>query len=452
MRFQDNPKGGEVFMDKNIAVVGAGIAGLTAAYYLKKFGYSVTVYEASDGVGGRMTSDKINDCLIDRGAQFLSSDYSTIMPLIHELGMEPELVETSSWMGIVRNHKIRKISANHFFSPVSSGYLSLKEALHFFYKINTWQSKILNLPLGDYAAWSAFDDEYADSFIRREFGENILEYMIEPQMQGFHYQSPEEASRIHALMLISYMLRKGKVMSLHHGMGSLPEKLASLLDIKLNCAILSLNIEATGNISLESNAGKFYADKVVLTTPATIGKSIFKFANDIETILLQTKYNSTINIGIATDLNWQLPKSLRDIYGILIPRSERQKIAGIGIESNKNAARIIEGELFDIMLDSQHGSELFDVPDDEILKTITPELENYFPRLSQSIRLSHFVRWKDAVPLSSLGRSSNIKKYKETLDPSTPVILAGDYMGFPYTDSAAFTGKWAADFIKRSGI
>lgn len=40
---------------KNIAVVGAGISGLTAAYYLKKFGYAVTVYEASHRVGGRMT-------------------------------------------------------------------------------------------------------------------------------------------------------------------------------------------------------------------------------------------------------------------------------------------------------------------------------------------------------------------------------------------------------------
>ncbi len=66
-------------MNKNIAVVGAGIAGLTAAYYLKKFGYSVTVYEAANRVGGRMTTDKVNGCLIDRGAQFLSMYYPTLM-------------------------------------------------------------------------------------------------------------------------------------------------------------------------------------------------------------------------------------------------------------------------------------------------------------------------------------------------------------------------------------
>ncbi len=46
-------------MSEKIAVIGAGIAGLRAAYYLQKFAYIVTVYEASHRVGGRMTTDQI---------------------------------------------------------------------------------------------------------------------------------------------------------------------------------------------------------------------------------------------------------------------------------------------------------------------------------------------------------------------------------------------------------
>lgn len=440
-------------MNKNIAVVGAGIAGLTAAYYLQKFGYSVTLYEASNRVGGRMTTDRISDCLVDRGAQFLSSEYSTLIPLIHELGMGDQLVETSQWMGIVRNQRIRKIAADHFFSPLISGYLSLKEAFQFFLKMRCCQANIINLPLDDYAAWVEFDDEYADTFIRREFGDNILEYVIEPQMQGFHYQSPEEASKIHALMLLHFMIKKGKVMSLRHGMGSLPEKLATGLNIKFNCPILSIKTtEPGGLVTLESNAEKFYADRAILTVPASIGKSIFKFANELESRLLETKYSATINIAIATDANWKLPRNLSETYGILIPRLERKTIAGIGIESKKSADRIKDGELLDIMIDSHHGSELFNKSNDSILKIILPELENYLPRLSGSIRLTHFTHWKDAVPISSLGRSKNIKKYYEALSPLRQVILAGDYMGFPYTDSAAFTGKWAAEFIQRAKL
>jgi len=438
-------------MEKNIAVVGAGIAGLTAAYYLQKFGYSVTVYEQSNRVGGRMTTDRVNDCLIDRGAQFISSDYSTIIPLIHELGMSDDLVNTSKWMGIVRKHKIRKISADHALSPLTSGYLSLKEALQFLLKMRGWQSSLLTLPLNDYAAWADFDNEYADTFIRREFGEHILEYLIEPQMQGFHYQSPEESSKIHALMLLSYLLRKGKIMSLRNGMGSLPEILAKQLNIKFNCPISAITAEKTGKVSLESNAATFCADKVILAIPAPIGKSIFRFANALEATLLNTKYNATINIGIATDVNWKLPRKLKDVYGILIPRLERQTIAGIGIESNKSANRIKDGELIDIMLDSHNGAKLLNKPDDSILNTILPELENYLPKLSESIHFTHVTHWKNAEPISSLGRSKIIKKYNETLNSSARVILAGDYMGCPHTDSAAFTGKWAAEFIKCVG-
>lgn len=439
-------------MNKNIAVVGAGIAGLTAAYYLKKFGYSVTVYEAANRVGGRMTTDKVNGCLIDRGAQFLSMYYPTIMPLIKELGMQDDLLEASPWTGVVRGQKIRKISVNHILSPVLSGYLSVREAISFLISLQRWKNKILSLPLDDYSAWVEFDNEYSADFIKQEFGEIILEYMIEPQMQGFYYQTPEETSKIQSLMLLNFSLRKGNVKCLRHGMSSLPEKLASTLNVKLNSPISSLTVEPNGKITITSNTETFHADRVILATPATVSKTLFLAPNEIEKALLQTQYSSTINIGIATHKDWKLPHDLNNVYGFLIPRRERKSIAAIGIESNKNRNSVTKGELLDVMLDSQHAKTLLNKSDDEILKNILPELEIYFPKLSNFIRFTHFIHWPEAEPVSFIGRCKYIKQYKDTLSTESAFILAGDYMGFPYTDSAAFTGKWAADFIKRTDL
>ena len=438
-------------MNKNIAVIGAGIAGLTAAYYLKKYGYTVTVYEAANRVGGRMTTDKIDDCLIDSGAQFLSPYYSTLMPLIDELGMQSQLIEISPWVGIVRDHTIRKISPNHFFSPLFSGYFSFSESCRFLFQLKRWQEKILALPLDDYAAWQDFDNESAAQFIKREFGEYVLEYMTEPQMQGYYYQSPEQVSKIQALMLLNFAMRKGKLLNFSQGIGSLPEKLGSFLDVKLNCAISSINIDPVGEISLTSEADKFHADRVVLATTASVAKSLFKSANELENDLLQSKYSSTINIAIATNTNWKLPASLNKLYGLVIPRRERQKIAAITIESNKNKHCTKNGELLDIMLDGTHGAELLNISESEILQSILPELEKYFPGISQSIHLTHITRWKDAIPISFIGKCKLIRNYQDTLTNASKIILAGDYMGFPYTDGAAFTGKWCADFIKLSG-
>jgi phytoene dehydrogenase-like protein len=48
-----------------VVVIGAGIAGLTAAHRLKQRGISVKVIEAGIRVGGRMTSSEANGCVID---------------------------------------------------------------------------------------------------------------------------------------------------------------------------------------------------------------------------------------------------------------------------------------------------------------------------------------------------------------------------------------------------
>ena len=69
-----------------VLVIGAGIAGLTAAWQLQKAGMNVKVLEASGRVGGRMSTDSVNGFVVDRGAQFLSSHYALLLSMVRELG------------------------------------------------------------------------------------------------------------------------------------------------------------------------------------------------------------------------------------------------------------------------------------------------------------------------------------------------------------------------------
>lgn len=57
-------------MERRVLVVGAGLAGLSAARELSHRGYHVTVLEARDRVGGRLCSKKLDDspCSLDLGA------------------------------------------------------------------------------------------------------------------------------------------------------------------------------------------------------------------------------------------------------------------------------------------------------------------------------------------------------------------------------------------------
>src|SRR5699024_264112 len=80
-------------MDRDVVVIGAGPAGLMAAYTLKKAGKSVAVVEARDRVGRRTWSGKVKDAsgnehLIEIGGQWISPDQTRLINLVEELGLK----------------------------------------------------------------------------------------------------------------------------------------------------------------------------------------------------------------------------------------------------------------------------------------------------------------------------------------------------------------------------
>lgn len=75
-------------IDTDVVVIGAGVAGLTAAYRLRQRGREVVVLEARDRVGGRVTSDLSHGFLIEVGGQWVAPDQDRLLALIDELGLD----------------------------------------------------------------------------------------------------------------------------------------------------------------------------------------------------------------------------------------------------------------------------------------------------------------------------------------------------------------------------
>ena len=71
----------------DVLIVGAGLAGLSAAIHLEAKGVEVTVIESSDRVGGRVASDVIDGFICDRGFQLINAQY----PALEELNVVSEL-------------------------------------------------------------------------------------------------------------------------------------------------------------------------------------------------------------------------------------------------------------------------------------------------------------------------------------------------------------------------
>lgn len=75
-------------MTRDVVIVGAGAAGLTAANALRRAGLSVVVLEARDRVGGRLWTDVVDGAMLEIGGQWVSPDQEALKATIAELGLE----------------------------------------------------------------------------------------------------------------------------------------------------------------------------------------------------------------------------------------------------------------------------------------------------------------------------------------------------------------------------
>ncbi len=97
-------------IDTEVCVVGAGLAGLTAAHRLIDTGYDVVVVEARDRVGGRTHSRALDDgTVVDLGGQWIGPTQDRVLRLVADLGLStfPTWTTGESLLGLGRSDLVR---------------------------------------------------------------------------------------------------------------------------------------------------------------------------------------------------------------------------------------------------------------------------------------------------------------------------------------------------------
>ncbi len=100
-----------------VAIVGAGISGLTLGYWLKKANVSVTLFESSGRVGGYMGSERDEDFVVERGPNSLLDSTPAFQSLIKELGLKDRVTyaqNNSKERFLYLEKKLKKLPRSFF--------------------------------------------------------------------------------------------------------------------------------------------------------------------------------------------------------------------------------------------------------------------------------------------------------------------------------------------------
>ena len=408
-------------------------------------GIQALILEANETVGGRMQSIQVDDALIDYGAQFLSSAYTIIPDLIKEAQLNDEFVKTSDWVGLIRNQGITLFQPQNPWQLLTKHVLSIGSLLRLVFN----QVRFFNLnkkSLNDITEWTKYDGEMAIDWMIKNYGKEVANKLAAPIVNGFYFQSLNHSSAALIAAVLAFSVHRPKTMALISGMDSLPQKLANQLNIKTNVSVSSV-METPSGIKIISDSGEWNTEHVIMTVPAPIAKNLIQKPDKQTLRLLETEYSSSIIISLLTSNNWTSPSNIQSAYGFLYSPEINSKIAAIAIENNKYYARSKQGFLINIMLSDQWAKKLLHLSDEDIYKEIQIDVENILPNIYSNLQMKKMFRWQYAMPYTPIGRAKAVKEYCDTRNKNNRMWLAGDYLGFPWTDSAAQTGLWAANQV-----
>jgi phytoene dehydrogenase-like protein len=240
----------------DVAVVGAGLAGLAAATTLADAGLDVALVEASDGVGGRVRTDRVDGLLLDRGFQILNPAYPALQRLLDVDALELRPFEA----GVVVAHDGRRSvvadprrAPEHLASTIAGPGRPLEKAA-----FARWA---LRVGVGDVDRFLGDDDEPLSAALARwGLTGRLSQMVVQPFLAGVLAEDGQETSRRFVDLLVRSFVR-GLPSVPANGMQAVPDQLAARLpDAALHLGVRAHEVTGT---SVTTDAG-------VVATSATL--------------------------------------------------------------------------------------------------------------------------------------------------------------------------------------
>jgi len=423
-----------------VAVVGGGITGLTAAWRLQKLGIDVTLFEASEQVGGVIGTVEKDGYLIERGPNTLLETTPLIGEMIDELGLREHTLKSAPGAEdrfIIRRKEPVAVPST---PPAFFGSRLFSKSA---------KLRLLREPLVRKAKPEA-EESLAD-FVRRRLGQEFLDYAINPFVAGIYAGDPEKLSlreafpRLHAIeqnygsLIVGQICGAGKrkkrgemskqnaaKLSFDRGLKVLPDALAAALGerIRRSEPVEEVHLENDGKWSVRlrsQNKPARYFDTVLLAMPAyrVASLKIGGKGDDLGILrqLADIKYPPVASVALGFHRD-QVEHSLKG-FGALIPEVEGFNILGTIFSSSLFPDRAPQGHvLLTSYLGGTRAPQLVEGRShEELCATTLSDLRQLYG-ISGDPTFTHSVTHRRAIPQYNLG----YRQFRESMTTAEKLL------------------------------
>lgn len=422
---------------QKIAIVGAGISGLSAAYTLKKQKCEIDVFEKNAKPGGAIKTETQNGWLTEYGPNSLLIRDATVRDFLAEIGLLNSIVEAN------RKAAKRFIVKKHQLHPLPSSLMSAVKTPLFSFN---GKARVLLEP---FIKKNETKEETVADFVSRRLGTEILDYGINPFVAGIFANNPNNLSLKHAFPAMHHLEQEygsliwgaisgkkervesgridRKLVSFEGGLQELPEKIASMLpNVYYNTRVQCVYQKNDGWYIQSGNTQYGPYNKVIVNIP------LYQWSNDfldIEGFEEQLKEDvtypplSVLHLGYKkTDIKHAL-----DGFGFLVPEKEKLHILGALFSSTLFKNRAPEGHhLLTVFIGGGRDPELAHQSTEKLIKLAQADLHKLIGLRGRYVFKEH-VFWPKSIPGYHVGYGDVLDKISDMEEKNPGLYIAGNF-------------------------
>jgi oxygen-dependent protoporphyrinogen oxidase len=441
---------------KSVAIIGAGITGLTAAFYLKRKGVPVTVYEAGARAGGVIQSSRQNGFLAESGPNTILETSPKISEFIRDLNLESRRIYPSPDAKnryVVRDKKpVAMPSSQPEFLTTKLFSARAKFAL---------AREPFVPPRRDGV------EESVAEFVLRRLNQEFLDRAIDPLVAGIYAGDPHKLSVRHAFPKLleaeqkygsllkgqffgareqkksgEISRRDAKLFSFDDGLQVLTDALAAQLgdSLILNSPVKKLTQIENGWRVLTSNAETEHGAVIYCGTAHRLaelqisGTGFQPVSAQTEThrqdACATTPFSEIRHPPVASVVLGFCREAVAhplDGFGMLIPKIEGRKILGTIFSSSLFPNRVPAGHvLLTSYIGGERQPELASLPTDELVKLVCEDLRVLLGVKGEPV-FAHHRFWPRAIPQYNVGYGKFKNLFNEIESKARGLFFAGSF-------------------------